>query len=69
MICAGQQAVSAIEVNQGPEVDSIRLRHDDKCLSGTAAPKCNQAGGGVEELFSADLPAGTPSGPQSIAER
>lgn len=36
---------------------------------GTAAPKFNQAGGGVEVLFSADLPAGTASGPQSIAER
>ena len=36
---------------------------------GAAAPKFNQAGGGVEVLFSADLPAGTASGPQSIAER
>ena len=36
---------------------------------GTAAPKFNQAGGGVEVLFSADLPVGTASGPQTIAER
>ena len=36
---------------------------------GAAAPKCNQAGGDVEVLFSEDLSAGAASGPQSISER
>lgn len=36
---------------------------------GTAAPNFHQAGGGVEVQFSANLPRGTASGPQSIAER
>ena len=43
--------------------DGTRIR------CGTAVPKFDQAGGGVEVLFSANLPAGTASGPQSIAER
>lgn len=36
---------------------------------GTAAPNFHQAGGGVEVQFSANLPPGTASGPQSITER
>lgn len=36
---------------------------------GAAAPKFGQAGGGAEVRFSAHLPVGTASGPQSMAER